>query len=678
MRRAGGFLFLLLFLLPGAVAAAPDDFKKAKAVWDKNINRPPLTFRLTGMRAVARTRDPRAVRLLAGRYAKPRLPKDHERYLLARLCGEYFTQPAHIEGLRTWRRRYRKDEDGWLWFNALRAEAKGADVSSVVEFVRGKGNVFLRAGALEALARAGRDESLALIPELTTHPVLAESCAAVLRRRREALGTPAFRDAALPVIALLEKKAADPHTQLVIARQLAQAFSVETVALHPSYWRQLLGYQEVKDLRGPTRAGRPHFFGIEGTGRRVVYLIDMSDSMTAPLSGLEQAAAQAALPGLDVEWKKVRSRFDLARACLKLSLWQLPPDVTFMIVGFGEKAELFRSTKGLVKATRHHVAASVRELDGIRPGPRPPDRAYGTLWGATNLHGAVLKAFQVRGRKLVKRHAHVGGFKDGADTIFVLSDGQPTEDDFAASDRFKGGKVTSDTETGDTKQGGAGSARYYGPYRNRNNLLGDLARLNLFRKVEVHCIAMGEASSALLRRMAGIGLGRYRSLGRVAREGRIDAWWIIGPFNARTQKGWADPKFPEKEIDLAREHEFDKRSARWKRVQANRRGIVDLNRQFTPRDKVAAYAYAEVFVDQARDAQLRVGSNDGVRCWVNGVLVHSNLIERKYKADEDRVDVHFAAGVNRLLVKVCDIKGAWQFSVRLTTKAGAPLRFVNR
>jgi hypothetical protein len=672
MRRTGVLLLLC------AAAAAQDDFKKAKAVWDKNINRPPLNFRLTGMRAMARTRDPRALRLLAGRYAKPRLPKDHERYLLARLGGEFFTRPADIDGLRAWRTRHRKDEDGWLWYNALRAEAASADVSRVVKLARGKGNVFLRAAALEALARAGREESLRLIPGLTTHPVLAESCAAVLRRRREALATPAFRDAALSVIALLEDKAADRHTQLVIARQLAQVFRVKTVALHPAYWRQQLGYQEVKDLKGPTRAGRPQFFGIEGTGERVVYLVDMSDSMTTPFTGVERAAARAALPGLDLEWTKLRSRFDLARACLKLSLWQLPPDATYMIVGFGKKAKLFRSTKGLVKATRAHIDASVRELDGIRPGPRPPDRAYGTLWGATNLHGALLKAFQVRGRKLVRRSEHVNGFRDGADTIFVLSDGQPTEDDFAANDKFKGGTVTKDTETGEKGQGGAGTVRYYGPYRNRKNLLGDLARLNLFRKVEVHCIAMGEASSNLLRRMADLGLGRYRSMGRRAREGRIDAWWIIGPFDAPDLKSWADAEFPEQGIDLDREHEFDKRRARWKHVHANQKGIVDFNWQFFPRDMVAAYAYAEIFMDPACDAVLRVGSNDGVRCWVNGALVHSNLVTRNHEADEDQVAVRLERGVNRLLVKVCDVKGSWLFSVRLTTTAGAPLRFVNR
>ncbi|MHC4161969.1 MAG: vWA domain-containing protein, partial [Planctomycetota bacterium] len=396
---------------------------------------------------------------------------------------------------------------------------------------------------------------------------------------------------------------------------------------------------------------------------------------TATLSALEQAAVRAMLPGLDLDWKKTRSRFDLARACLKRSLWGLLPQANYMIVGFGKKAEVFRSTKGLVRATRSNVAASVRELDAIRPGPRPPDRPYGTLWGATNLHGALLRAFQVRGRKLVKRREHVTGFRDGTDTIFVLSDGQPTTDDFAAKDLFKGGRVTTDTETGAQGHRGAGTINYGGPYRHRNNLLGDLARLNLFRKVEVHCIAMGEASSVLLRRMAGLGLGRYRSLGRLARGGYVDAWWVIGPFDAPDEKSWADAEFPEQGIDLKREHEFDKRRARWQHVQASR---VDLDRQFEPKDNVAAYAYAEIFLDQACDATLRVGSDDGVRCWVNGALVHSHLVKRKYKAGEDKVAVQLGAGVNRLLVKVCDAKVYWLFSVKLTTKQGAPLRFVNR
>jgi hypothetical protein len=67
-----------------------------------------------------------------------------------------------------------------------------------------------------------------------------------------------------------------------------------------------------------------------------------------------------------------------------------------------------------------------------------------------------------------------------------------------------------------------------------------------------------------------------------------------------------------------------------------------------------------------------------VRCWVNGTLVHSHLVKRKYKAGEDKVAVQLGAGGNRLLVKVCDAKVYWLFSVKLTTKQGAPLRFVNR
>ena len=128
-------LIVILLLFPAGALVAEDAYTKALKAYQDRINRPPLTKRLGAMSALARTRDVRAIKLLAARYAKPRVPKDHERYLIARMCGEYLTAPAHVEPLLKFLKRHQKDADGWLWFNGMRAAAREPDVSPVLEWI---------------------------------------------------------------------------------------------------------------------------------------------------------------------------------------------------------------------------------------------------------------------------------------------------------------------------------------------------------------------------------------------------------------------------------------------------------------------------------------------------------------------------------------------------------------
>ena len=54
---------------------------------------------------------------------------------------------------------------------------------------------------------------------------------------------------------------------------------------------------------------------------------------------------------------------------------------------------------------------------------------------------------------------------------------------------------------------------YSGPYREWDHLLVDLSRLNLFRKVEIHCIGTGEVQMGPLKRLATIGMGKAIAVG---------------------------------------------------------------------------------------------------------------------------------------------------------------------
>ena len=140
-------------------------------------------------------------------------------------------------------------------------------------------------------------------------------------------------------------------------------------------------------------------------------------------------------------------------------------------------------------------------------GPEAPDP---TAWG---LHGGLHRAFKVRAKGLVKTEEYVDAatFTEGCDTIFVLSDGKPTWDDWPEWDlrlaKHKSGDPESGAETKDHEKG-----HYYGPYALGSWLRDDLRRLNLFRKAEIHCVGIGEHDPHLLRWIAGRGLGRFRKV----------------------------------------------------------------------------------------------------------------------------------------------------------------------
>ena len=83
-----------------------------------------------------------------------------------------------------------------------------------------------------------------------------------------------------------------------------------------------------------------------------------------------------------------------------------------------------------------------------------------------------------------------------------------------------------------------------------------------------------------------------------------------------------------------------------------------------PVEEVVGYAYATINRDAAGKGYLSMGSDDGIRVWLNGKLVHDNQILRWITPDADIVPVSFKKGDNGLLVKVDQGVGGWNFALR--------------
>ncbi|MBC8183130.1 hypothetical protein H8E88_18660 [candidate division KSB1 bacterium] len=59
--------------------------------------------------------------------------------------------------------------------------------------------------------------------------------------------------------------------------------------------------------------------------------------------------------------------------------------------------------------------------------------------------------------------------------------------------------------------------------------------------------------------------------------------------------------------------------------------------------------------------KIGVGSNDGVRLWINGKLVLDNKVARKAEPNQDVLTVTFKKGKNTVLLKIDQLGGGWGF-----------------
>jgi CubicO group peptidase (beta-lactamase class C family) len=92
---------------------------------------------------------------------------------------------------------------------------------------------------------------------------------------------------------------------------------------------------------------------------------------------------------------------------------------------------------------------------------------------------------------------------------------------------------------------------------------------------------------------------------------------------------------------------------------------VDLIDAFGQHNFSVAYAAATIDSPEAKTHLVGLGSDDAVRVWLNGELVHENPSPRAIAVDDDIFPIKLKKGANRLLVKVVNDEGAWGFTLRV-------------
>jgi hypothetical protein len=165
----------------------------------------------------------------------------------------------------------------------------------------------------------------------------------------------------------------------------------------------------------------------------------------------------------------------------------------------------------------------------------------------------------------------------------------------------------------------------------------------------------------------------------VAQFGFITRWKVVGPFDNTGGAGLQTAYPPEKSIDLEMTYQGKKNlSMTWKEhLTADPHGVVDLNKALGKHMGVTGYAYAAVTSQKERPVELRAGSNNAVKIFLNGRQIYfRDEYHHGMRMDQHVGRVTLKAGRNEILIKVCqneqkeDWAQLWSFQLRVCDALG--------
>jgi HEAT repeat protein len=150
----------------------------------------------------------------------------------------------------------------------------------------------------------------------------------------------------------------------------------------------------------------------------------------------------------------------------------------------------------------------------------------------------------------------------------------------------------------------------------------------------------------------------------------IGAWQVAGPYlqEGKEYNQLFDIVFPPENADA--------QGVKWQAappgLDAKHPWIMDLLKAFGGEQRVA-YARTWVHCNQQQPALLELGTDDGVKVWLNGTVVHTINVLRGLTPGSDKVNVTLKAGWNPLLLKVTQLNQGWGFCARFRKLDGSHL-----
>lgn len=154
-----------------------------------------------------------------------------------------------------------------------------------------------------------------------------------------------------------------------------------------------------------------------------------------------------------------------------------------------------------------------------------------------------------------------------------------------------------------------------------------------------------------------------KTLGEIdARKSYLVDWEVAGPYmeQGKNYSQLFDTPFgPEvKDAEVA-----------WRKIPISTEGqhpaYLDLLKELNGGEQRVAYLRTKIESPDSKPVTLEIFSDDGVKAWLNGKVVHSNNVARPISPEPDRVNVTLAKGTNTLMLKVTQNNLPWGAVVRV-------------
>jgi hypothetical protein len=165
-------------------------------------------------------------------------------------------------------------------------------------------------------------------------------------------------------------------------------------------------------------------------------------------------------------------------------------------------------------------------------------------------------------------------------------------------------------------------------------------------------------------------------------DGFIRNWLLLGPFAGTGCSETPNPPFVP--ASLIPEPGVVTNGSTWTAFNGYTSGCgvscggggVDFDCVYGDRNNSTVFAYAHVYSPVARAAQLRIGSDDASKVWLNGsaIAMGSETLCRGCGVDQNIQNVNLNAGWNSVLIGVSEGGGGWAMSLRFTATDGLPMR----
>lgn len=229
----------------------------------------------------------------------------------------------------------------------------------------------------------------------------------------------------------------------------------------------------------------------------------------------------------------------------------------------------------------------------------------------------------------------------------------------------------------------------------------ELRREAIDRLLEQAAIAKDEAVSKKLQRQAfdaARDLDQIKTLSEKLEKlgetvdlpthfGFVMQWKLIGPFDNAGEKGFDVAYPPETEINPSAKYPGKEgEEVGWiDHTTTDKHGVVDLNAALGKSKGAAGYAFAVFRAAKAGPVDIRVGSNNAVKVWINGKLCDSRRVYHSgFAIDQYTSRAELVAGENRILVKVCENEQTeswaqdWNFQLRVCDAVGTAVLSADR